>query len=341
VRICSLRELKVSQVVATVNQLNLSVILCTHNRCDLLKKALESVAASTVPQSVEWEVLIVDNNSSDQTRQVAQQYCEQYPGRFRYLFEEKQGKSYALNTGIREAHGKILAFMDDDVTVEPTWLWNLTSGLQSGEWAGAGGRIFPQTAFTPPRWLTLDGPHGMRGVLVLLDLGETPGEISVIPYGTNMAFRREMFDKYGVFRTDLGPSPHNELRHEDTEFCRRLLSDGKRLRYEPSAIVYHPVPESRLQKEYFLEWWFDVGRAQIREAGKRPAIWGIARYYFRIPRVLLSRLPMRTMQWMFAVDPQKRFMRKCWLWTTAGEVVEMYRVTRRPEMLVQSYKTQT
>src|SRR5215469_11293809 len=119
--------------------MNITVILCTYNRCQSLRKALESIAASRLPESIEWEVLVVNNNSKDQTREVVEEFCRAYPGRFRYLFEPKQGKSIALNTGIREAKGEVLAFMDDDVIVEPTWLRNVTAPLERGELSGVGG----------------------------------------------------------------------------------------------------------------------------------------------------------------------------------------------------------
>ncbi len=108
--------------------MNITVILCTYNRAETLSKALQSVAFSELPKSLEWEVLVVDNNSRDQTHDVVEGFCRQYPGRFRYLFEPQQGKSHALNSGIREARGDVLAFMDDDVTVEPAWWQNASSG---------------------------------------------------------------------------------------------------------------------------------------------------------------------------------------------------------------------
>jgi glycosyltransferase involved in cell wall biosynthesis len=320
--------------------MNVTVILCTYNRFQSLTQALDSVAVSLLPSSVGWEVLVVDNNSKDRTREVVEDFSRRYPGRFRYLFEPKQGKSHALNSGIREAQGEILAFMDDDVTVEPTWLQILTANLHDGQWAGAGGRVLPQRSFAAPSWLTLDGPHAMGGVLALFDLGNTPRELDVIPFGANMAVRKEMFAKYGVFRTDLGPSPGSEIRDEDTEFCRRLVIGLERLRYEPSAIVYHAVPESRLQKEYFLTWWFDAGRSRVRREGRRPAIWGIPRYYFRIPRVVVAHLPRIALQWMLVFDPRRRFLRKCWLWTMAGEVVEMYQLERHPNRPSQNCSAQ-
>ena len=88
-----------------------------------------------------------------------------------------------------------------------------------------------------------------------------PIELDQPPFGTNMAFQKKMFEKHGGFRLDLGPRPGSELRNEDTEFGRRLLAAGERLRYEPSAKVYHRVPEERLTTGYFLKFCFDHGRA--------------------------------------------------------------------------------
>jgi glycosyltransferase involved in cell wall biosynthesis len=296
-----------------------------------LAKALDSVAASALPESVAWEVLVVDNNSSDQTREVVEDFCRRYPGRFRYLFEPVQGKSHALNAGIRAARGEILAFIDDDVTVEPTWLQNLTASLGDNEWAGTGGRILPEHTFSPPNWLALDGPYSMVSILYAhFDLGDKPRELECAPYGTNMAFQKRMFEKHGGFRTDLGPSPNREIPHpnDDTEFGRRLMGARERLRYEPSAVVYHEVPENRIKKEYFLRWWFDYGRARVREAGRRPDVWGIPRYIPSIPKLIGTTLAIRTLQWMCTLNSQRRFFRKCMVWVIAGWIVEMPRVAR-------------
>ena len=123
--------------------MKISVILCTYNRCESLTRALESVAASQMPDSVDWEILVVDNNSKDRTRAVTSEFCLRHPGRVRYLFEAQQGLSNARNAGIHEARSEIIAFTDDDVTVEPTWLHNLTASLHDGLWAGAGGEYAP------------------------------------------------------------------------------------------------------------------------------------------------------------------------------------------------------
>jgi glycosyltransferase involved in cell wall biosynthesis len=301
---------------------HVTVTLCTYNRCEDLAVALQSIAISQVSNSVTWEVLVVDNNSTDQTRNVIESFCRQYPGRFRYILEPKQGLSYARNAGIANARGEVLAFVDDDVKVESTWLQNLTAELlNDGKWAGAGGRTLPAQKFTPPPWL----PEDFYGIVFAsFDQGKDAGELDRAPYGANMAFRRAVFAKYGGFRTDLGRNPGNKIGNEDTEFGRRLMTAGERLRYEPSAVVYHPVPQWRIAKDYFLPWWFDYGRALIRERGDRPDVYGVPLDYWS----LLSRaaeMPVMTLRWIFAIHPQQRFRRKCLVWKVAGQMVELYR----------------
>jgi glycosyltransferase involved in cell wall biosynthesis len=306
--------------------MNITVILCTYNRSASLGRALESVAASELPNSVEWEVLVVDNNSSDGTREVVEEFCRRHPGRFRYLFESRQGLSQARNAGIREARGDILAFIDDDVTVDRHWLQNLTRSLETGEWAGAGGRILLEPGFSPPSWLALDGPYGMGGVLGLFDRGEKSRELDWAPFGSNMAFRRSMFEKYGEFRTDLGRCGDRLMSGEDMEFGRRLVYAKEHLRYEPSAVVYHPVTEYRLRKVYFLTWYFNFGRSQVRENGHGPNIWGIPRPYFSIVRKGTTSMAIFALRWLLALKPQQRFFYKVMVWWQAGQIVEMYRL---------------
>lgn len=312
--------------------MDITVLVCTYNRAETLAGALEKVAASSLPAAISWEVLVVDNNSSDRTRQVVEEAEQRHPGRIRYFFEPKPGKSYALNTGIRQSRGRVIAFMDDDVSVEPTWLRNLTEPLLAGEWAVTGGRTLPLRSVDLPPWLALEGPYALGGILAaVFNFGDEPFELKRAPYGANMAVRRAMFEKYGGFRTDLGPSPDRDVPrpNEDTEFGRRLIAAGERLLYTPSAVAYHPIPTDRLDKQYFLNWWFDYGRASIREVGRKSEMWGIPRPWIGIPKMAITLLLPTMVQWMVAVNPQKRFYRKCWIWTIFGQMVEMRRLYRR------------
>ena len=235
--------------------------------------------------------------------------------------------------------------MDDDIRVEPIWLQKLTPPLGRGEWSGCGGRILPEWNSAPPRWLpkgdyysapvpcekarsciTKQWPPQNKeryalGPLALFDLGLEAGRLTEPPFGTNMAFQKAMFAKYGGFKADLGPRPGSEIRCEDTEVGRRLLAGGEQLWYEPSAIVYHPVTQSRLRKQYFLAWWFDKARADVRAFGLPINI-----------KLVLAGIPLRsfralavwTVRWMLAVGSSRRFSNKLKVWSAAGQILECY-----------------
>lgn len=303
--------------------MKISVILCTYNRSQSLNRALESVAASQMRSAGDWQVLIVDNNSKDDTRDVAASFCRRQPMNFRYVFEERQGKSFALNHGIREASGDVLAFIDDDITVEPNWLSELTTPLSDSQWAGTGGRVYLPEDFSPPPWMAAEGNESLLSILALFDQGSEPCPLLKPPIGNNMAFRKEVFNKYGGFRTDLGPVPGSEIRFEDTEFGTRVMKGGEKILYVPSAVVRHAVEERRLKKEYFLAYHFDYGRALIREKGNRRPIGIVPRSLVSFLDRTLKMLPKRVWWWLRESDPQKRFFNKCCAWTTAGEITEI------------------
>jgi glucosyl-dolichyl phosphate glucuronosyltransferase len=303
-----------------------TVILCTYNRSESLAKTLASASRLQLPKSVDWEVLVVDNNSNDRTREVIEDYCRQYPGHFRYLFEPRQGKSHALNRGIEEARGDIIAFIDDDVTFEPTWLKNLTASLHHGQWAGAGGRILPQQALALPNWIPLIDRYALAP-LGIFNPDLPAGPLSETPFGANMAFHRRVFEKHGGFRIDLGPGNGrvHPQKSEDSEFGHRLISAGNELRYEPSAVVYHSVPPQRLTKSYFLNWWFDKARADIRAFGiPADTRWLIA----GIPLHKVLRFAAWALRWLVAIEPRRRFGAKLRVWVIVGEIKECYRLSR-------------
>lgn len=306
----------------------ISVIVCTFNRDSLLARTLNNVANSVLPPGIPWEIVVVDNNSTDRTCEVVEGLIRQHGHRFRYVFEPRQGKSHALNAGIHEARGDILAFVDDDVIVGPAWLHDLTASLHDGEWAGAGGRILPAESFSPPSWLSLSGPYSLAWMIYgHFDFGESPCLLESAPFGANMAFRKIMFTKYGGFRIDLGPAgdPGIPRFNEDTEFGRRLIAAGERLRYEPTAIVYHPVSRERISRQFLLDQWFELGRASAWEPLELPLVCRIPRYYFTIPKGFVS----AAVRWLRATEPQQRFFLQGRLWFSAGLTTELFRRAKR------------
>ena len=317
----------------TQTQMDITVIVCTYNRSGLLRTALESMAASEVPGGIAWEILVADNNSKDETRAVVEELIRSHPNRFRYVFERQQGKSNALNAAVTAATGDVLVFADDDVEVDSQWLYRLSAPILSGKWTGSGGRVIAQWGNTvAPRWLD---PKGwlIVGPLVHFEPNLPAGPLNETPIGTNMAFRKPVFARYGGFRTDLGPRPGSEIRNEDSEFARRLLQAGEPLYYEPSAIVYHPVPDNRLTKDYFLAWWRAKGRSEVRESAILSDMrWRVC----GVPLYLLRRLSRWVVQWMLTLDTKRRFDRKVRVWKLRGEIAESRKISTEPRVQSQS-----
>ncbi len=302
--------------------MNVTLIVCTYNRCESLAQTLRSIASSVLPDSVEWEVLVADNNSSDATHEVVEEFCRKYGPRFRYLFEKQQGKSHATNAAIREARGDILVFTDDDVTVDPLWLQNLTAPLLMGRWAGAGGRIrLPE--FRPPHWMAITGPLSLGGPLVQFDRGDQEGPLDQAPFGANMAFRKIIFEKYGGFRAELGRCGENLVGNDDTDFGERVMAAGERLCYVPSAVVNHPVHQERLKKGYFRSYYFAQGQGIARQAGQKLSIWRIPRYCLREIRRKLRWISSLDRQWFLST--RGRFFCELAVLHTIGQIVESYR----------------
>ena len=139
-----------------------------------------------------------------------------------------------------------------------------------------------------------------------------------------MAFRRAIFDKYGYFKTDLGPNAAGAIRvgggGDDTEFCRRLLSHGEKIVYCAEALVYHPVEKERIRKNYFYLWYFNYGRVVIK-TGMAPAE---ARCYFGVPRYLVRMLAVRASKWLFSLNPKKRFYYRVETYETVGQIVQAF-----------------
>jgi glycosyltransferase involved in cell wall biosynthesis len=307
----------------TSAQLDITTILCAWNGAETLATTLQSLAGSRLPDGLAWEVLVVHNNANNKARDVVEKFCRQYPQRFRHLFEPTTGKSHALNSGIANARGEILAFVDEGLTVEPRWLQNLTAELGNGETIGAGGRVLPEPSFTPPSWLSWQQWKHCGGVLgAHFDLGDQPFDLDRPPHGANMAFRKSAFEKYGGFRLDLGPNPDGQVRNEVAEFGRRLLAAGERLRYEPMAVAYHSVPEATLSQQFFLSWWFDYGRASMRESVRPPN----SSFPYDSVRLLWRAvaIPIMGLPWILAIRPHKRFFHKCMVWRQAGMLTELY-----------------
>jgi glycosyltransferase involved in cell wall biosynthesis len=299
--------------------MDLSVIVCTYNRSKALAEFLTSLHACAVPADIEWEILIVDNNSKDDTRAVVESFAKKFDGRLQYIFEERQGQSIAANTGIERARGEILAFTDDDLTLHVDWVAQIYKASQEFDCAGIGGRIVPVWTCKQPAWIDLDGPfrHEGFGGIVRFEQGDVPKQLTITATGANMAFKKTVFEKYGGFRTDL-MRLKDLLGGQDTELCRRLMNAGERMFYAPQAIVYHPVEESRTTRKYCRDFAFHYGRWTVRTGGMPEGV----SLLFGVPRYLFPVASKFFLKWMLSSGVKRRFFYRLELSKTFGQMVE-------------------
>jgi glycosyltransferase involved in cell wall biosynthesis len=275
--------------------LTATVLICTYNRAASLGPTLDTIASTSLRSPFEWEVLVVDNNSSDDTRQVVECRVARYPVPLRYLFEPRQGKSNALNTGMRAAQARVIVFTDDDVNIPTGWLEAAVAPLlERDDIDYTGGPVRPMWRGTPPSWLDPSGNLG--GTIAVKDHGSRAfvfEDESKTPLGVNMAVRRSLIERIGGFRPDLGRSGASLLGQEQAEFFYRSREAGARGLYVPEMVLDHEVPAARLTFDYFRRWWYWKGVSHSRlhrihgrtelglELSQSPRVAGLPRFIVR------------------------------------------------------------
>ena len=248
-----------------------SVVLSTFNRAQLLGPAIDALLGqhSSAP---EYEVIIVDNNSTDDTASIVLSRLMGGRGgpRLRYVFEPRQGLSNARNAGIASARSELVAFTDDDVRVRPDWVRVIKESFDARpDVACVSGPILPIWESPPPAWLT--SRHWL-GPLALQDYGnesflldrKTPLSLA----GANVAFRMQVFDRIGRFSPAYA-------RAEDSEFLLRFWCHGYRAAYVPAMIIDALVPPERMTKDYHRRWHVHTGSfsrlaEELSAAGESP-----------------------------------------------------------------------
>jgi glucosyl-dolichyl phosphate glucuronosyltransferase len=251
---------------------DVSVVISTYNRCSLLARALESLQHQD-SGDVSYEVLVVDNNSTDETRNVAQTLMGESPGRFRYIFEPKQGLSYARNAGIAGARAEVVAFTDDDVRVSSNWVSGIKAGFTAEPDADfLGGKVLPDWNGTPPAWLT----RAHWAPLALLDYGEEPFYVDadrpICLIGANCAFRKRAFEQVGTFRADFQRVKDGVGSLEDHELLLRLWKAGRFDGYggSPTRPFAEALPSRMAHRTWPLSCHASLRTAGALQAGQDP-----------------------------------------------------------------------
>lgn len=246
----------------------LTVALCTHNHRPRLERTLASLARVHAPHSP-WELLIVDNGSSDGSAELlADAGWRANLGDVRVVREPKLGLSHARNRAIHEARGEYLVFMDDDETPDPEWLRAFEHVMLSERPDALGGRI--EVMFEDgerPAWLQDE----VLGFLGKLDYGPSARRLldpGTPIFGGNFAFRKRIFERIGAFDTELGRKGLANVGGEDTEIYRRMLAAGCSVWWVPRAVIHHRIQTSKLRRAYFLDLHFNQGRMEgMRKRG--------------------------------------------------------------------------
>jgi glycosyltransferase involved in cell wall biosynthesis len=275
-----------------------SVLICTFNRARLLEQTLTRLQQATPPTDCNVEVIVVDNNSSDDTAAVVRRARNAGPFQVRYLVERQQGKSFALNSGLATAQGDVIALTDDDVLPAKDWLVRICANFCSADVVFVFGKVLPRWEVPPPPELLTLRARDIWGPLALIDYGDEAVHYEPesfgrkrLPVGANLALRRDAIERAGGWRTDLGRVDNTLIAGEDRELCVRLYQCGLYSGvYDPTVVVKHLVPASRLTRSYFRRWFFWHGRTLARMAdavyldldlGRVPFLAGVPRFVYR------------------------------------------------------------
>jgi glucosyl-dolichyl phosphate glucuronosyltransferase len=242
-----------------------SVVICTYKRKDSLKITLDSFFAQEGLADIEYELLIIDNNSRDNTQELIGSYIEKCGNTIKFFIETDKGASFARNRGIKESKGDLIAFTDDDVIIDKGWLTNLVTAFQKYNADAVGGRVLPVYPPGTPQWIK-DNQDILCGPIVAYDHGEKIEQYGLVnpimPIGANMAFRKHLFRQFGLFRTDIGAGTGTS--EEDTEFFMRLWEDpDAKIFYCGQALVWHPVVQDRMTLKYIANYKISYGRSEV------------------------------------------------------------------------------
>ncbi|MBR3937148.1 MAG: glycosyltransferase [Bacteroidaceae bacterium] len=241
----------------------ISVIICTYNRDKYIYNVLKSLALGTLEHSA-YEIILVDNNCTDNTRSEVDHFCNVFPQvTLRYFVETNQGLSHARNRGIRESKGDILVYVDDDATVNPEYLKTYADWFASHpETDAAGGPIIPHyETGSEPKWMTYFIKRLLTGYLYFGDKARPfPGDN--YPGGGNAAYRASVFEKVGLYNVQLGRNGDSLTGGEEKDIFDKMKREGMQFVYLPNAILYHSIPGYKLEADYFNRLTTGIGQSE-------------------------------------------------------------------------------
>lgn len=270
--------------------MQLSIIICSYNRADYLGEALDALYLQTASLD-QFEVLVVDNNSTDGTPEVFKKWRAQHPnGQFYYTTEIQQGASFARNTGAASAKTEWLCFIDDDAVADPNFVDQIIKHIKNHpDSVGFGGRIIPRYVPEEPNWMSyyvssMVGNFDYAPYACTFENGKYPLE-------SNMIVSKKIFNLVGGFNSDL-PGVVGTLRigGEGKDLFYKIMGLGNKIYYDPTIIVEHVVEVKKLTKEYLYRVASGIGRGE-RSRTKAISTWAfsikIIEYFFKLGAAII------------------------------------------------------
>lgn len=253
----------------------------------MLDRVLTHLRTVQIPHSVEWEVLVVNNNSQDNTDAVIQQHAEYLP--IRRSFEPEPGISLARNRALNDARGEIILWTDDDAFPHSDWVIKTLEAFDQFQAELVFGKVEPEWETTQPDWFT----PKFRGMFALIDLGGEPRTITeshIVGFNVNMAFKKSLVEKVGPYRTDIGSG--RMAGGDDIDLFQRAHRKDIAIAYQPEAVVRHFIPANRCTKSFYRSYTWGGSPNHLKllqdENRRVPQLFGLPRYFLRqqIPYLL-------------------------------------------------------
>ena len=289
--------------------LKVTVAIPTYNRADLLRQTLAGITQQTFPPT-QFEVLVIDNNSTDHTRAVVAEFAGAKPAPI-YVRETRQGLDYARNRAIAMSGAEIVLFGDDDILVEKDWVAQMAAPLLGDgmrEIGAVGGEVIPVFPDGCPDWLR----DSHRPLAFRPDAG--PIKAPACPMGANFAFPRWVFQELGSFRTELDRTGKNYFSGGDSEMIRRVRLAELAVWFVPAAAVKHQMPASRTTFRYARRHAFDSARSRVMDRGTQPRPTGylLGRFFANVAKAAGFSLLALVNAITFQTGPAKKALVRAW-----------------------------
>jgi len=264
-----------------------SVVISTYTagRINYVLECIRSLQKQTLPPK---EIIL----ALDPDEKLVEFYKLNVPDNVKIIVSEGYGLSYARNAGVKSAEGEIIAFIDDDAVADDRWLETLVRNYNDPNVMGVGGLIKPVWRSSRPLWF----PEELDWVIGCSYKGLPECKAAVRnPIGCNMSFRREVFEKVGYFRPNIGRFGKNLLGGEEPELSIRILKKvpNAKILYDPLAVVYHTVTKDRLNLKYLLIRSFNEGFSKAMISNLNGSLYNLSTEKNYLRHLLRTAIPSR------------------------------------------------